>query len=211
MFGNDRLLELLSDDFGTGDDACRKICEAVRQRIDAFVEGEAQFDDMTQVCLYYAGKQAEVRASGSRTEERTFPADAERLYDVLSFIDGMLEEAGCGRKEKKQLGMAVEEIYVNIASYAYGSGSGDALIRVTAEKDPGRAEIVITDTGAPYNPLEKPDPDLGMDVEDRQFGGFGIFMVKNAMDDITYAREEGKNILTIRKSWNQKAPETETK
>ena len=107
--------------------------------------------------------------------------------------------------------MAVEEIYVNIASYAYGSGSGDAVIRVTAEKDPGRAEIVITDTGAPYNPLEKPDPDLEMDVEDRQFGCFGIFMVKNTMDDIAYAREDGKNILTIRKSWSQKAPETKTK
>ena len=98
MFGNDRLLALLSDDFGTGDDACRKICETVKQSIDAFVEGEAQFDDMTQVCLYYAGKQAGVQAFGARTEERTFPADADRLYDVLSFIDGMLDDTGCGRK-----------------------------------------------------------------------------------------------------------------
>ena len=202
MFGNDRLLALLSDDFGTGDDACRKICDTVKQSVDAFVEGAAQFDDITQVCLYYAGKQADFQESGTRTEERVFPAEVDRLYDVLSFIDGMLDDAGCGRKAKKQLDMAVEEIYVNIASYAYGSESGDAVIRVTTENNPGQVEITITDTGAPYNPLEKPDPDLGMDVEDRQFGGFGIFMVKNAMDDVTYARKDGKNTLTIRKSWN---------
>lgn len=206
MFGNDRLLTLLSEDFGTGEEACRKICETVKQSVDAFADGEPQFDDMTQVCLYYAGKQAQ--ESGTRTEERVFPAEADRLYDVLSFIDGMLDDAGCGKKEKKQLGMAVEEVYVNIASYAYGSGSGDAVIRVTTERDTGRAEIVVTDTGAPFNPLEKPDPDPGTDVEDRQFGGFGIFMVKNLMDDITYAREDGKNILTIRKSWNADKEQT---
>ncbi len=224
-FGNDRLLELLSQDFGTGEDACRRICATVKQRVDAFAEGAPQFDDITQFCLYYAGKQKEEvpevsgtqamekvlpedpaeeppEGSGKQAKEKTFPAEVDRLYEVLSFVSEMLDEAGCGKKEKKQLGMAVEEIFVNIASYAYGSGSGTVGIRITAEKDPGRVEMVITDTGAAYNPLEKPDPDLGMDVENRQHGGFGVFMVKNAMDEVAYARENGKNILTIRKSWN---------
>ena len=201
-YGNDRLLALLSDDFEGGEEACRRICESVKLSVDVFAEGEAQFDDMTQVCLYYAGTQADIQKSVTRTEERAFPAEADRLYDVLSFINKMLDEAGCGKKEKKQLGMAVEEIFVNIASYAYGAGRGDAVVRVTTEKEPGQVEITISDTGKPYNPLEKPDPDLEMGVEDRQYGGFGIFMVKSAMDDVTYARADGKNILTIRKSWN---------
>ena len=206
-YGNDRLLELLSHNFGTGESACRKICTTVKQSVDAFAEGADQFDDITQFCLYYAGNQTEEapEETGKQMREKAFPAEVDRLYDVLAFINEQLDEAGCGKKEKKQLGMAVEEIYVNIASYAYGSSNGSAVICVTTEKDPGRVEIVITDTGAPYNPLEKPDPDLAMEVEDRQFGGFGIFMVKNAMDDVTYAREDGKNILTIRKSWT---PET---
>ena len=62
--------------------------------------------------------------------------------------------------------------------------------------------MAVSDAGAPYNPLEKPDPDLSMDVEDRQHGGFGIFMVKNAMDEVTYARQGDLNVLTIRKSWD---------
>ena len=207
MFGNDRLLKLLSQDFGTGDAACRKICTTVKEAVDAFADGAAQYDDITQLCVYYAGKGAETPAAGPEqegrcTEERTFPADADRMYEVLDFVNGMLDGAGCGPKEKKQLGMAVEEIYVNIAHYAYGTAGGSATVRVTAERDPGRAEIVISDTGAPYNPLEKPDPDLKMDADKRQHGGFGIYMVKQAMDEVTYAREDGKNILTIRKTWH---------
>ena len=206
-YGNDRLLELLSHNFGTGEAACRKICTTVKQSVDAFAEGAPQFDDITQFCLYYAGNKTEVspEKTGKQMKEKTFPAEVDRLYDVLSFINELLDEAGCGKKEKKQLDMAVEEIYVNISSYAYGAGNGNVIIRVTTEKDPGRAEIIISDTGMPYNPLENPDPDLRMDAENRQHGGFGIFLVKSTMDDITYARGDGKNILTLRKSWT---PET---
>ncbi|MBR5108735.1 MAG: SpoIIE family protein phosphatase [Clostridia bacterium] len=194
MFGNDRLLELLSQDFGTGDAACRKICETVRKSIDAFAEGEPQFDDITQVCLYYAGKR---RADWTR--EKEFDAKVETLYDALSFVEDQLDEAGCGKKEKKQISMAVEEIFVNIASYAYPSEVTDGKVWVKTEVGHQSITITINDTGAPYNPLEKPDPDLSMDVEDRQYGGFGIFMVKNAMDDVCYERKDGLNTLTIKK------------
>ena len=196
MFGNDRLLELLSNDFGTGDDACRKICETVRQRIDAFAEGEPQFDDITQVCLYYAGKQ---RSDLNWTREKEFDAKVETLYDALSFVEDQLDEAGCGKKEKKQISMAVEEIFVNIASYAYPSDIADGKVWVKTEVSHQSITITISDSGAPYDPLQKPDPDLNMDVEDRQHGGFGIFMVKYAMDDVRYERKDGLNILTIKK------------
>ena len=194
MFGNDRLLALLSNDFGTGDAACRKICETVRKSIDDFAEGEPQFDDITQVCLYYSGKWRT-----DMTCEKDFDAKVETLYDALSFVEDQLDEAGCGKKEKKQISMAVEEIFVNIASYAYPPEITDGKVWVKTELDQQSITITISDTGAPYNPLKKPDPDLSMDVEDRQYGGFGIFMVKNAMDDVHYERKDGLNILTIKK------------
>ena len=201
MFGNDRLLALLSDDFGTGDEACRKICETVRKRIDDFAEGEPQFDDITQVCLYYAGKQPEEKTDFFEEKEMLFDADVEKLYDALALVENQLDRAGCGKKEKKQISMAVEEIFVNIASYAYPPEIRDGKIRIRTEVWKQTATVTISDSGAPYNPLEKADPDLSMGVEERQHGGFGIFMVKKAMDDVRYERRDGHNILTIRKQF----------
>ena len=203
MFGNDRLLELLSDDFGTGDAACRKICETVRQTLERFAQGEPQFDDITQVCLYYAGQRPEQGEPSAETREMVFDAKVEKLYDALSFVESQLNEAGCSKKEKNQISMAIEEIFVNIASYAYPPEVADGKIWVETEICQGSAAITLIDTGTPYDPLQKPDPDLSMEVEDRQFGGFGIFMVKNAMDDVRYTRQDDKNVITIRKNWSK--------
>ena len=195
-FGNDRLLELLSDDFGTGDEACRRICKVVRESIDEFAKGEQQFDDITQVCLYYAGNQENEEKA---EQTLTVRAAVDHLYQVLSFVEKYLEEKGCASKAKKQIAMAIEEIFVNIASYAYPAGNGDAQISIRTCEEPGMVEIRISDMGEPYNPLEKLAPDLSMDIEERQHGGFGIFMVKKIMDDVSYKREADRNILTIRK------------
>ena len=207
-FGNDRLLQLLSDDFGTGEAACRKICESVRQSIDLFAEGEPQFDDITQLCLYYAGNRPQEKPSdtdaektASLTEHLCIRAEEDNLYPLLGMIGRMLAEAGCEEKAKKQIEMAVEEIFVNIAGYAYPEGGGDADILAEICAETKTAEITITDAGEAYNPLAKPDPDLNMELEQRQYGGFGIFMVKEAMDAVDYKRENGKNVLTLRKSW----------
>jgi len=207
-YGNDRLLDILSGNFGTGDEACRKICETVRKSIDDFAKEEPQFDDITQVCLYYAGsdstnKEDMMKETAVHTETLMVKADLDNLCQVLSFIGESLEKAGCGTKENKQISMAVEEIFVNIASYAYGSETGNAVISITAGKGNNMAQIIISDSGRPFDPLKKPDPDLDMDIEDRQYGGFGIYMVKNAMDDVSYERKDGQNILTMKKTIKQ--------
>lgn len=123
------------------------------------------------------------------------------MGDVLSFVESLLDEAGCGRKEKKQISMAVEEIFVNITSYAYPPEATDGKIKIRMETHQQSVAVTISDTGVPYNPLDRPDPDLAMGVEDRQHGGFGIFLVKNAMDDLTYVRQGNQNVMTVRKSW----------
>jgi len=204
-YGDDRLRGILSGAFGNGDAACRKICSAVREDIDAFAEGEPQFDDITQICLYYAGETGmepvaqEEESSCSQTEKWTVKAEEENLYPLLDRIEEILTQAGCGSKAGKQIGMAVEEIFINIVSYAYPEGAGNAEILVNIFPDKDLAEITLIDAGVPYDPLAKPDPDPEMSLEERQSGGFGIFMIREAMDEVEYKREDGKNILTIRK------------
>ena len=125
------------------------------------------------------------------------PALPEKLDEVTAFIDGVLEENGCPMKMQMQIDLAVEEIFVNIASYAYGGANGDAEIGLFVEN--GEITMVFTDAGIAYDPLAKPDPDVTLSADDRPIGGLGIFLVKKIMDAVTYRRENGLNVLTVKK------------
>ena len=125
-------------------------------------------------------------------------AKTENLDEVLDFLDGHLEEWDCPMKAVTQINIAAEEIFVNIAHYAYGEeGAGRAKISIA--RDGGSAVITFTDSGTPYNPLEKPDPDVTLSAEDRQIGGLGIYIVKKSMDAVNYEHRDGQNIFTMRK------------
>ncbi len=141
--------------------------------------------------------------------ELTMKAEYGRLDEVMGFVDGLLEKFGCPEYVQLQIDLAVEELYLNIASYAYYPGTGNATIRVENRKRPGR-HVIITfiDSGAPYDPLARKDPDLGAKVEDRKVGGLGIFMVRSCMDDIKYEYKNGQNRLTIRKNLMEQAEKT---
>ena len=116
---------------------------------------------------------------------------------MLAFLDAELDAAECSPKIRMQLDIAAEEIFVNIANYAYTPDVGEAVICVTVT--PELAEIIFRDRGVPYNPLAKPDPDVTKPAKQRRIGGLGIFMVKKSMDEMLYAHEDGQNILTMRK------------
>ena len=126
-------------------------------------------------------------------------AKLEKLDDIMSFIWGELSKVEYPKKLRMKLQLAVEEIFVNIASYAYVDKTGYAIIRVNVQDNPKAAVITFIDGGIRYNPLEKEDPDLNMSLEDRTEGGFGIFMVKNIMDEVEYDYLDNQNILTIKK------------
>ena len=98
--------------------------------------------------------------------------------------------------------IAVEELFVNIASYAYEQGEGVAVVQVTFAEDPLSVEITFIDNGKQYNPLAKADPNITLSVKERKRGGLGIFMVKNTMDNVSYKYKDGRNILTITKILN---------
>ena len=200
LFGTDRLLEALNRD---PDDSPKEMLEHVMDSIEDFVEDAEQFDDITMLCLKYWGSEQQKGQSGMT--ERTFEASVEALGAVTAFVDEQLERADCPMKAQMKIDLCVEELFVNIAHYAYPElpegQYGEARISVEAPEGGGYAEITFTDSGIPYDPLAKIDPDVTLDAEQRQIGGLGIFLVKKNMDDVRYRYEDGKNILTIRKDF----------
>ena len=133
-------------------------------------------------------------------KELTVAATLENLAPVQAFIERELEAAGCPMKALMQLSVAVEEIYVNIAHYAYHPRVGEATVRCAVGGDPLEVTVQFMDSGKPFDPLAKPDADTTLSAEERGIGGLGILMVKKSMDAVDYRYEEGKNILTIRKN-----------
>ena len=129
-------------------------------------------------------------------DELTIDARVGNLNMVVRFISERLEAAGCSMKQQAQMTIAAEEVFVNIASYAYGQMSGGATVRVAIGD-----EIIVEfeDCGRPYNPIARKDPDITIGTEKREVGGLGVFMVKKLMDSVEYRRDKDKNILTLRK------------
>ncbi len=133
-------------------------------------------------------------------KELTIEAVPENVDTVIEFIDEQLAEYGCGMKEQMAIDVAVDELFANIAHYAYNPETGNATVRVEVFEEPLAVEITFIDNGVPYDPLAKADPDTTLSIEDRPIGGMGIFIVKKSMDAVNYEYKEGRNILTIRKN-----------
>jgi len=124
----------------------------------------------------------------------------ENIAGVTAFVDEQLEAMGCPLKAQMQIDIAIDELFSNIARYAYNPDVGPATVQVEVAEDPMAVIITFIDKGVPYNPLEQDDPDTTLSAEDRKIGGLGIFLVKQTMDDVVYEYKEGKNILKIRKN-----------
>ncbi len=133
--------------------------------------------------------------------ERIFPAKPEQLEPVQRFVEEQIERYDCSARVRFQLDVAVEEIFINIAKYAYRPGqAGQAAVRCCVGGDPLQVTIQFQDQGVPFNPLAKEDADISLSAQERQIGGLGILMVKKSMDAVRYSYEDGKNILTIQKN-----------
>lgn len=132
-------------------------------------------------------------------DELEIEAVSENLGKVIGFVDSRLDRVDCPAKAKMQLQLAVEEIFVNIANYAYAPDKGKATVRVEISEEPVTVAITFIDRGVPYDPLKKVDPDVTLSANERQIGGLGIFMTKKVMDDVNYEYKNGQNILTLKK------------
>lgn len=129
----------------------------------------------------------------------TVEATVENLSTVTEFVDGELEKNECSLKAQLQIDVAVDEIFSNIAYYAYKPNTGDAIIEFEIN-DTRQAKITFRDGGVAYNPLEKENPDVTLSAAEREIGGLGIYIVKQTMDAVEYAYEDGMNCLTIFKA-----------
>lgn len=133
-------------------------------------------------------------------KEITVSATVENIGIVTDFVDEQLEGLNCPRKAQTQIDIAIDELFGNIAHYAYHPEIGQATVRIEVEKEPLSVIITFMDGGIPYDPLKKEDPDVTLSADEREIGGLGIFLVKKNMDDISYEYKNGQNILRIRKN-----------
>lgn len=193
LYGEERLLSALRAN-GASDVAA--VCRAVKADVDAFVGEAEQFDDITMLCLEYKGPQG---SGGIDMKELTIAAQVENIAAVTDFVNERLEAMDCSVKARMQIDVAIDEIFSNIAYYAYAPGVGEATVRVMYEAEPRAAHISFIDRGRPYDPLSAAEPDISLSAEERDIGGLGIYMVKKSMDEVSYSYENGCNILSIKK------------
>mgnify|MGYP003442767482 FL=1 len=132
-------------------------------------------------------------------KELNIAATVENIATVTDFVNEQLEALDCPMKAQMQIDIAIDELFGNIAHYAYNPEIGKATVRVEVIEDPLAVTITFIDNGVPYDPLAKADPDTTLSAEEREIGGLGIYMVKKSMDDITYEYKDGQNILAIKK------------
>ncbi|MBR5125796.1 MAG: SpoIIE family protein phosphatase [Oscillospiraceae bacterium] len=189
LYGEDRLLSFMNQNASMEATA---LLPALKANIDEFVGEAPQFDDITMLMFDYRPKEG-----GAYMTSQTFPANTEALPDILGFVEETLEGFGCPMKIQMALCVAIEEVFVNIAHYAYDSGDGHVNLGIGFDPDDSTVTFRIADKGIPFDPLKKPDPDITLSAEDRDIGGLGIFITKKTMDSVTYAYENGENILTM--------------
>ena len=189
LYGEDRLLAFMNQNASA---VATEFLPALKANIDAFVGEAPQFDDITMLMLDYKPNQG-----GMRMMTKAFPAKIGALSDVLGFVDQTLESCECPMKIQTAICVAIEEVFVNVAHYAYGDGEGDMTLDIGFDAGSRTLTFRMTDKGTPFDPLQKPDPDITLSAEEREIGGLGIFITKKTMDTVTYAYENGENILTM--------------
>ena len=193
MFGEERMKKVLNED---PEKKPEELIRRVYKEIQSFAGGAPQFDDITMLSLKYLG-------SGSADEDRyvsfTVPAKVEKLDDVTRFLQERLEASDCPPKDLFSVSLAAEEVFVNIAQYAYEGSEGEAVVLYAFDDGTKTAEIIFIDSGMPFDPTVQAAPDITQRPEERQIGGLGIHIVKKTMDEVSYRYEGGKNILTMKK------------
>lgn len=190
LYGEDRLISYIDKN---KDLKAEALLSGLKEDIDLFVGDAPQFDDITMLVFDYKKKE------GAAMKEKVFPATKDALSDVMSFTEECLQGFDCPMKSFMAICVAVEEIFVNIASYAYGEGSGEACLSFGFDEAKRLMTLTVTDEGVPFNPLERAEPDITLSASEREIGGLGIFITKKTMDTVDYRFENGRNILTMTK------------
>ncbi len=191
LFGLERTVDALNE---AKSENPMFIIENVKKRVDEFVGEAPQFDDLTMLCFEYIGSDSKVIDADN---EITVDATLENVSQTVDFVCEKAEALPFSTKDRYQIDVAVDEIVSNVARYAYIGTTGKVTVK--AETGDNSLTITVIDSGRPYNPLEKEDPDVTLPAEARGVGGYGIYIVKKVMDEITYEYKDGHNILKMTK------------
>ena len=191
LYGEERLLTFMNENASM---EATELLPALKENIDNFVGEAPQFDDITMLIFDY-----KLKKGGEQMANKTFPAKTESLADVLGFVEQTLEGFACPMKIQTAICVAIEEVFVNVAHYAYPQTEGDMTLNISFNEQQRVITFAMADKGIPFDPLKKPDPDITLSAEDREIGGLGIFIAKKTMDSINYTYENGENVLTMTK------------
>ncbi|MDR3172746.1 MAG: SpoIIE family protein phosphatase [Treponema sp.] len=197
LFGNGRFLEQA--------DSCRDLPPeefdgAIRRDIALFAQGAEQSDDITTLVMAYRGPEPVNPGPGPGVppvfeRELSLSASLDNLDRLFEWVKIVVEDYSCPADTARHLAIAAEEIFVNIARYAYAGKTGDLTLRAGRAGD--ALALQFEDGGVPFNPLDWPNPKTTGSIEERSIGGQGIFLVKKLSDRVAYRRLDGKNLLTI--------------
>jgi sigma-B regulation protein RsbU (phosphoserine phosphatase) len=196
FYGKERLKAFLDANAGK---PLREMIENFRADIAAFADGAEQSDDITMLALKIGAPESSV------VNSCTLKASLDDLDKLAAFIDKNLDAAGCPSHERGHIQLAAEEVFVNIANYAYDKGTvGETVVECGVKPIPGgmTAVLAFSDRGRAFNPLDHADPDTEAPLEEREPGGLGLLIVKKTMDTINYKRKNDINRLEFTKSWN---------
>ena len=185
LYGDDRLLKFAYDN---RDSEVHEFVDGLRRDVANFSTGQEQFDDITILMFEYRSE------AKTTAQSKVFNADTKELSNLFEYANSLLEILGFTQKEIIRIDTALEEVFVNVANYAYDT---KGVVEVGLSSDNDRVTFIFKDSGHQFNPLEKVDPDINASSEERDIGGLGIYMVKNIMDEVTYKYENNQNILTL--------------
>ena len=190
QYGTSRLLDVMN---ANAECSSREMLRKITLDVEAFMDGSPQADDITMLIFDFYG------TSQSSSLVLELEATRDNLQSVLDFVNEHLDEINCPKKARMQLNLTVEEIYINIASYAYTPNIGMVKVVLDDLKNPDGVRLTFIDQGVPYNPLAKADPDVTLPAEQRPIGGLGIYLVKKNMDKVEYKYENNSNVLAMTK------------
>ena len=190
LYGETRLIDFIKEyDYHEP----KEFLSELKKNIDQFVGDAPQFDDISMLAFDYKADDEIFMTN------KEFVADKEVLPNVMEFVEETLESYGCNLKIQTAISVAIEELFVNIANYAYPDNQGNVKITMSFNEKSRIVTLKISDGGIKFNPLEMKEPDVTLSVEERNIGGLGILITKKTMDTLKYSYLNNKNILTMTK------------
>lgn len=183
FYGEDRLLKILNKATDTPEDNLNLVLKDLKK----FVKNNPQSDDITMLDLVFYGDKQNVL---------TVSADVQKIKDVIDFLKKDMEKYHLSEKARFNMVMAAEEIFANIAQYAYETEeNAQASIVTNVVND--CYYITFIDKGKKYNPLKERSPNISLKIKERDVGGWGIYLAKKLANTLTYSYKNKQNILQI--------------